>query len=595
MDKIILNSSNLSSSLRRSEPTYYVIEDVISIFNDIKFPAGSVLDFMGGSFEAATIAPRKLDLNGSTVCAPAYGIFDKNINVVGFANSYIKSEWFKYGNSSEHEAIHRSLEAADGIPVHLESRTYELTHSIKFPACTSNQTLVSPGTLRISSDIAAIIVDKEHITLDINRITCVQPSDNTEETGPNPEEGLNSETKARIGTGILLTGNAYYVNINVHILTQLCRGIAVIPDISTSGTGYSSVQYCTIRFKNIHYTDYCFYVDIFTHSSFSETNGVSLNTWFTETRVIGGRMEGINGIYFVNPDADDPDKPYAKFSESINGLLFENIGFEGLTGKPLVISHVGFSQFLYLRMAESLPGLGDQWNQNEKWIFLNNVTNLTFSLKGLLDPMRIHPGDNVRSVIFDAFIVDEFGWVTTHLDRLVILPLYDKASGTYGPKIVASSSIQPYNMTKTIVSDDPPEYGFDPKLLTIDDLLPLNDTSYPPVDNDSTDIVVRDTTVSRISRFNVLPRTLNVIIKENQSIVIDLTGLSRFAPCIIDVNSVIKLGGSLVFKTRENPLYITVVENGKEQTYKSVSYNGWGLYRLNFDSKWNVVITTATF
>ncbi len=561
MDRIILTTENLTTSLKRQDPAYYVIEKGVTIKTNITFPAGSVLDFRGGWIDRLTATHRYVDLNGSTVLAAGYCIFYSGIEVSGFSNSYILSEWFKTTGMAENEAINRSLIAANGIPVHLESRLYVLDGPIEFPICSTTQTLVSPGTLKISTDIAAIIVDKENITLNINRIQYI----------PAVLPERDDEEKTRNDIGILLTGNAYYADISVNIIVGLDKGIAVIPDVSKTGTGYSSVQYCNIRFKHILDTNYCFYVDIFTHS-----NGYSaptLGTWFAETRVIGGRMEGTNGIYFVNPigENNSTSTTSARFTESINGLLFENIGFEGITGQPLYISHVSFSQFLYLRLAESLPGLGGSWNRESKWVFLNNVSNLTFSIKGLWDPMRIDVGNNVKSVVFDAYIVDDFGEYINHFDKLTIIPLPDSTSA-----MVATSSIQPYNMAKTIEINEQSPQSF----YTLKDLLPFNDTEY---DN-------------KTSKFNVLPRTLNVIVRANETIEIDLTGLRRFAPCVMDVYGMIDHKGCLKFSfTDYNPnINLMVLENGTEVKGRSFSFTESGLYRLTFDAKWSIVISKVT-
>ncbi len=574
MEKIALTTTNLSDSINRQEATYYVIDSVVSIRGLNIFPAGSILDFRGGSFEQSPkyspVAP-EINLNGSTVHAASYCIFSKDITVSGFGNSFIKSEWFKDAALAEHEAINRSLTAANGIPVHLEGRTYYLTGAIEFPDCTTSQnpectisqTLVSPGVLRTQGSINVIQVAQDRINLDINKIEY-----SAKDSDPS--------TPRRAGTGILLSGNARYLDIKVNIISWMERGIAVIPGklSDTSASTSSSIQFCTIRFKMIQYTTYCFYVDIFSKSGLRA--GSALGTRFSDSRVFGGRMMGENAIYFVNPDKEESGVTYPDQSESITRLLFENIGLEDLTGIPMYINHVSSSKFLNLRHAESLPGLRDkEWNHSVKWFILNHVSGVTISSKGLLDPMRIDARKDVRNVIFDAFVLDDFGWYINHYDRVVINPGPDG-----NPQMVATSSVLPYNMAKTIYGTRIPDKISDVAPLSIKDLLPQLEAQ----------------SGGQAISNNVLPRTINMIIKKDEIVHIDLMGLDRFGQCVIDILGMVEPGGYLMFSiTGGVPRkYITVVENGYEHNVTSVTFNEWGLYRLTFDANWNIVITKIT-
>lgn len=602
MKKITLTTTNLSDSLNLPEAAYYVVENVVELDKDIMFPQGSVVDLAGGAFKSTVNGvTRRVNLNESSVRAASFCIFTKDITVSGFANSFIKSEWFKDTGLEEHEAINRSLIAAQGIPVHLESRTYRLTGSITFPTQAFNKTLVSPGILQISDNIAAIVVSSSYINLDINQI----------------QSTVSSSATGRGDTGILLTGNAYYIDIKINIIKNIGKAIAVIPEIPEECrnlTGcdafkdcdnckdcenseecekckkcakiFSGIQYCTIRFNEILNAEYCLYVDILSKSKFTEIDpeDKSLDTWFSEARVIGGRMSGVNGIYFVNPDAGNDKKPYAAHCQSINGLLFENIWFENFTGIPLFMSHISSSKFLYLRFGPGMPGANDQ---SIPWIYLNYVSYLTISMKGRMDPMRIKAVEEVKSVVLDTCIIDDFGWYTNHFDRLAIMPVYDKASlndntsSPYRPQMVSTSSVQPYNMAKTIFGSRKQDDLAAPAPLTIRDLLPRAQlrSGDNPIE------------------VNVLPSTLNVIIKEDEIVHIDLTGLHGFGQCVIDVFGMVEAGGSLMFSITDGaPVkHIKVVENGYEREVSSVSFNERGLYRLNFDSNWNIVITKVTY
>ncbi len=567
MAQITLTKLNIYDSLISLKPTYFVIEDVVELDEDIVFPKGSVLDFRGGGFKSDTEKIiRHVVLNGSTVRAASYCIFNKDISVSGFGNSFIKSEWFKDAASDEHDAINRSLTAANGVPVHLEGRTYELTAPIRFPECKFHQTLISPGTLLIHNDLTAIEVNQSHITLDINRIQF-----SVDDTTKRPE-GIDPNIPLRFGTGILLTDSASYVDINVNIISGLHKSIAVIPGIVWNTKESSPIQFCTIRFKMIQYTTYCFYVDIFSKSGLPA--GSALGTRFSDSRVIGGRMMGENAIYFVNPDKNGSGETYPDHSESITRLLFENIGLEDLTGIPMYINHVSSSKFLNLRHAESLPGMRDgKWNHSVKWFILNHVSGVTISSKGLLDPMRIDARKDVRNVIFDAFVLDDFGWYINHYDRVAINTGIDG-----NPQMVVTSSVQPYNMAKT--------FSYKRKLGEIVKLIPLtiNDL-FPQVEPQSGTQAIK-----------VLPRTLNMIVKKGENIDIDLTAIDRFGQCIIDIFATVETGGYLMFSISNYPprKHITVVENGSEYDTASVTFIESALYRLTFDANWNIVITKIT-
>lgn len=565
MKKIQLTSSNLRQSIVADTGSYFIIEDDIALpEGTFKFPTGSILDFRGGSFISSSRSGKEttIDLNGSNVYAPPCCLFGKYVNVTGFSNSSIKAEWFRADGLEEHESINKSLVAAAGVPVVLEARQYILKGSIVFPKLANEhfttQTLVSPGTLTASTEQPAICINVLNVRVVANIIN-----------------KLSSTTY--FGTGIRLSGNAYNIDIDVFRFSYLEKGIEVLPE-SINSDSFSGIQYCTIKFKNI-IAKYCFYVDVYSKNS----DNNNLHTWFTESRIEGGRMEGENGIYFV-----DPPKVFEN-TQPMDGLLFENIGFEGLTGMPIRLRNLSSSRFDNLRLSENLPGLpnneGGKWDSSAKWIDLKNVSYVKISLKGLFDPMRVKAEERTQNVFVNAFLIDDFNAFTSHFDTLAIMPLYDNsASASSMPQMTATSTLQPFNMTKTFVADAKPSIGYATKILSLRDILPLNDK-----------ISTESNGIQKIAKFNVLPRTLNVIVKDDNIIELDVTGLSRFAPCTIDVYGMIEPGGNLAFKTSGNPSKITYLSNGIIYPASNyASFNELGLYRLTFDSDWNLVITKVT-
>lgn len=562
MRRIELTSANVNASFAGGEKGYFIIRETVSLTGDaVSVPAGSILYFQGGHFMSAVSGRSvKLNLNGADVSGATCCAFGRDVEVLGFQNALVHADWFYDSDAGmeEYEAINKALVSAAGCPVTLEDRIYELTGAIAFPEgapAIGCQTLISPGELKISKNrkdpdeqypFTAIAVNTGNIRLHINTIRGI-PHDNSD-----PD---NVIVHPATGSGIRFTDTSQNVVVDVKFLTWLEKGI----DISAAANSGNNlqIQNCSIEFQRIK-ADNCIYVDIFSGKN------PSANDWFVDTRVVGGRLEGVNGIYFADPPAG-----VVTNNERINGLVFQSIGFEGLTGMPLRLRNMCMSSFIDSRMCESLPdGLID----------MNNVFNLKIGIKSTLDVSRIHAGDNVKRVTVSAYFIDSTHmYYPRHFDTLVFTT--PDGTNTVG---TATCSFQSYDMGKTIVADKPaPQSGFAETVCDIVDMQPYNDVTY----NGSA------------SQFHILPRTINLVVKKGNNLILDFSG-SRFFPLLLlDAFVRIEAGGILTVRVNKIPdketLPYTIISivDGNRKEGSSVSFTDDGLYRFTYDENWQLVIT----
>lgn len=562
MRRIELTSANVNASFAGGEKAYFIIRETVSLTGDaVSVPAGSILYFQGGHFKSAVSGRSvKLNLNGADVSGATCCAFGRDVEVSGFHNALVHADWFydRDAGMEEYEAINKALVSAAGCPVTLEDRIYELTGAIAFPEgapAIGCQTLISPGELKISENrkdpdepypFTAIVVNTGNIRLCINIIRGI-PYDDSD---PN-----HIIVHPATGSGIRFTDTCQNVVVDVKFLTWLEKGI----DISAGADSGNNlqIQNCSVEFQRIK-ADNCIYVNLFSGKS------PSVNDWLVDTRVIGGRLEGVNGIYFADPSAG-----VVTNNERINGLVFQNIGFEGLTGMPLRLRNMCMSSLMGLRMSEDLPKDG-------VYIDMKNVFNL--KLGGTLDARRIHAGDNVRNVTVSAYFTDSTSnSYMRHFDTLVFMA----PDGTHTVE-TTTCSFQPYDMGKTIVADKPaPQSGFAETICDIVDMQPYNDVTYNGYP----------------SKFHVLPRTINLVVKKGNRLILDFSG-SRSCPLLLlDAFVRIETGGVLTVKVNSFPegglLSYTIISivDGNRKEGSSVSFTDDGLYRFTYDENWQLVIT----
>lgn len=606
MATILLTQDNIEAALKMAAGTYFIIENTIVLPSpEVVFPSNSVLEFRGGSLHALNLT--SINLNNSEVVAAAYCIFDKDTDVRGFANAMIHTEWFndRENGMAEHEAINKALVAARGCPVTLEARDYYLTGTIEIVYITNDiknkyfggdfwttQTLISPGILYVGDDIPAIDVYPPYVNLEINSIR-----GKIENTSSGKFKGI----------GIRLSGCNYGLNINVIQLLNLNKGFDVCPD-SKRNRDYNpynpnekgeaigvkngvGAQYCKINFQAI-YADYCLYIDIFSKSylrvskvSDEDPNipiEMSTTTWFTESAINGGRMSGGYGIYVVDNN-DVLGNIQLENMWGMDGLMFSNITFVDLSSLAIRGRNIQMSKFHNIDTRSPLPDLGEDGSYLP-WFDLKKFKYTDMTFKGYIRPSRFKIEsadkieDEVTMVKISGYVIDDEGWYTTRFDTLVIMPIYDAPSGKYIPRMAATSSVRPYNMGLTLTADAPMTDNdeYIDKVFSVKDLLPYNNPA--------------DEAGNTYSRFYVLPRTVNLDIRENNNMIIDLTGLNLFAPCIIDLCWLSDYGGRLSFRTTTWPSKI-VTPNYTVHPDKSVTFDTPGLYRLTWSANWEIVIT----
>lgn len=618
MQRVLLTESN-KSLLNQGTPYYFVIESDVSLSGiNLNISGSSVFDFRGGCFTNNTPANEiTLNFHHAAVMAPPYCIFEKGIKVAEIGTNLIHAEWFHAASMKTHEFVNRALEAAarvkasgstyngaGGCPVTLEAKEYVLEGTITFPNILDNfslqQTLIIPGQLRIDDrvvpdtkndpkeDFVAIEIREHAVNLQINRIF------------------YTGSKKQFFGTAIRFTANSYHSTINVFDLHWLKKGIDISPvipsrlpyegDVDKGTDRYSSaVQYLQVNFQQIH-AEYCFYIDVYTRNG-ADVKTAKTDKWFTESLIRGGRLSGKNGIFFVDPESLSDLVTGEKDAINVNGLVFDNIGFEGLGEKnetkggiPLALRNVDQSVITNIRMAESLPGISKAfWDPEATWIEFKKCRRLNIFSKTFVHPNHIKIEGLSSEIIINGPVVNDPGWYTDHYNMLAILSMSNADRSEITSQMIATSSIQPVNVAKTLELG----YRLIPTTKTITyklkEILPLNEIYGG--EGDRIDV----------SKVNILPRTLNVRINKGYTMVIDVTGLSRFsASAVIDIAAMITSGGTLTLKfSRESENYnikndksiISFTESGATVTGETLSVTTPGLYRLTFNVDWQLVVT----
>lgn len=618
MQRVLLTESN-KSLLNQGTPYYFVIESDVSLSGiNLNISGSSVFDFRGGCFTNNTPANEiTLNFHHAAVMAPPYCIFEKGIKVAEIGTNLIHAEWFHAASMKTHEFVNRALEAAarvkasgstyngaGGCPVSLEAKEYVLEGTITFPNILDNfslqQTLIIPGQLRIDDrvvpdtkndpkeDFVAIEIREHAVNLQINRIF------------------YTGSKKQFFGTAIRFTANSYHSTINVFDLHWLKKGIDISPvipsrlpyegDVDKGTDRYSSaVQYLQVNFQQIH-AEYCFYIDVYTRNG-ADVKTAKTDKWFTESLIRGGRLSGKNGIFFVDPESLSDLVTGEKDAINVNGLVFDNIGFEGLGEKnetkggiPLALRNVDQSVITNIRMAESLPGISKAfWDPEATWIEFKKCRRLNIFSKTFVHPNHIKIEGLSSEIIINGPVVNDPGWYTDHYNMLAILSMSNADRSEITSQMIATSSIQPVNVAKTLELG----YRLIPTTKTITyklkEILPLNEIYGG--EGDRIDV----------SKVNILPRTLNVRINKGYTMVIDVTGLSRFsASAVIDIAAMITSGGTLTLKfSRESENYnikndksiISFTESGATVTGETLSVTTPGLYRLTFNVDWQLVVT----
>lgn len=559
MKRIFLTQSNIGSVSSSTESAYFIINEPISLKagDTLSFSQGCVLDFRGGYFFCAQKdATASINLNGSDVTSAATCIFFAGVNVRGFSNPVIHAEWFNDATHGmpEHISINRALIAANGTPVTLEHRDYRLSGTISFPEIEnsqfSTQTLISPGTLLVTGDFAAIDITAHSIVLQINTIRGTI---------------VNTEGEFRYkGSGIRFSSNAYQHKIEVAAIRYLHRGLDITPEVAASSS-YAGVQYAQIHFGSIM-ADYCMYVNVYS----------SKGIWFNECLITGGMMSGSYGIFYADPPAGQ------SASDKMDGMVYSNICFENISKLPLRISSSSSAMFFNLRTAGTMPDKveiekdGQIYSVDAPWFVFKDSGFITITFSGMVNTNRFMAEGRVRHILVTGNLTNNKGTFYQNLDTLVFMPLYSKSVNANIPSMVATSLSMPSDFCKNVHADGigtPTKFA--ESEIALCGLLPIYNNTY----NDKS------------CNDKILPLTLNVVIEKYNRQTIDLTGLSRFSPCIIDVCVTFSGTGKLKFKTSGNPSQIIAVSDEISSPASSFESGMAGLYRLAMNTDSQIVIS----
>ena len=560
------NSHEAISLLSKGGKYFIIATEVTFPIGTTKIGTQSVLDFRGGCFKGTQSAEVKIE--GNQIIAGTYGIF-QGLKVSGLANSRVLAEWFKpvSGVKGDEEYINKAIEAAHECPVFLENRTYTLNNPITFSPSTGNnetirRTFICPGTLKVNHAGPAVDVNCHGTSIKINRIIGT--------SAPNGKEKYQ-------GQGISITDYVVHADIEVYDMKLLNRGFNIVPDATRKVVDDGQlppvgVQYCRFKFGTI-LADYCFYVDIYSKAMtlpVPSNGSTRISNWFNENQISGSVMMGLNGIYMVDPEdvwMNDPNINTNKINSEMNGLVFENISFEHLTGLPVRLRRLNMCRFLNLQMSNNLPGT-DEANKDPyaTWIDLKNIDNVEMTFNSYIHPNHIKAHDNCNNSYIRGDVVDDESWFRNHFDTIGIDVLYD-VNNAKKSQLYATSSIQPYNMSGSIVAMSNTEK-------TIRDILPH----------------VRSTVsdASQNTDLCVLPSSLNAVVKQGVTLTLDISGLMKFAQCIYTVNADIALNGVLRFKTYDNIRIVGGTYSSGGIYTKDVIVGG--LYQLQWTSNWEIEI-----
>lgn len=622
MEVYVIDSSNVSTAIEalKEGGKYFIISADVK-FDIFTYQIGpnSFLDFRGGSFIGRRVAQLNpgsgvkwvsthLKLNSCPIKAGAYPIFTSYISIEGLFASEVKAEWFKRStDTSDDQYINRAIQQANHCPVVLEAKTYTLNDSIRFvKGNTPPQTLICPGTLKVNGDFPAIDIDTQTATLNINKIIGYT----TTETDPDSQQDIIKNH----GIGVNFSVYSDYCDINVNAMSALEKGFCVLPvsygKRNSKGKPIAAgIQYCRIKFGSIS-ADYCFYIDVFSEAQFTDpTKPIDENdpnsekdkpidripydytpnydlgcqNWFNENQISGELMEGKYGIYVVSPEEiSGYGKLFANnnVGNVLNGLKFENISFERITELAIRLRSMDRSCLLNMQMYNSMPGNNPNGETDfTPWIDLDYLSDIRMSFNTYVIPTHIKYGDHCGRCYFSGAIIDRPGHWSSHFDTLGIDSWHytvDSNTKTLKSQMFLTNSVVPYNITKSIVTS-----GNGATITKyLQDFLPdLSDTA-------------TSTDKKQYLSLPVLPSALNVDVKGSKqqpdTLILDLTGLKDFPPCLYTVNANIASGCRLQFKATNNlAIEGGVYDNGT--TVKTVTESG--MYSIQWLPNWIIRIT----
>lgn len=562
-----MNRITPTSSADFNQVAYFIITNEIVLTGDLALKSGSILDFRGGCFSGS----HKLNLKGCPIRAPHIGIFDEGLKVSGMGgNPAVYAEWFNLGDSNktsgDEDFINRALEAAQGIPVILESKTYYLKNPIylgpyveevedkdkeeiisiehNISSQIGTFTLICPGTLKLNSDTSAIALGYKNLRIQVNQIE-----------GPDLTESEKQAISPALyqGSGLRFYDNVYNADIDVACMTNIHKGINVVlnhlHDANSDGT-YDvehktdiGLQYLKLNFCNID-ADYCIYGNLKKTPNFKK--------WFNECQFNGGRLVGRYGIFLLCD------------TTAFNGNVFRTIELGDLTEAAIQTDVSEFCYYRNLSVTSQIPTGSDK-----KLVKVTQARATQLSFLNYLAPNRVEFNGRCDSTVISAPIyAPQLGLdVPNQFDTITVRSVIYKSANQAEPDKIdiyplLTSSVHPFNMAKTVTRIP------DKELLILSDLFPK--------------VECENSSVALSVDFDVLPSMVFFKVDSLETLKVDLGGLKDVSPAFTEFYAQIATGGRLLLTggNQRVPLQFVTYASGGLTYSASLAIIKTGLYKM---------------
>lgn len=327
--------------------------------NNLYLGPGCILDFDGGniiSYDHSIIVG-----NLTEIRAAKYQIFTNVVLAGSFTNSSFYVEWFgPIGENQDTNTIQLAVNICSALQscasIEMGSMEYKINQPIVLK--NPNQTLICHGTIVLSTDIPAIVLQSTFQNVYVREIK-----------GAN-----NGNWNNRLGTGFLVNQGLSYSKISVDKLMGLKVGF----DFTLSEFSDNKIKYNKINWQ---YIDSKVGININITNCESNIDGCV----FGENQFNGGRLYCKYGIVIEGKEGDN---------NMINGNVFNCIGFEGyddlMMETPIKVKSARLNNFHDLRMSEGIVQTtltnqnGDIIGFESTYIDLEDCEFMDFSIKSIL-------------------------------------------------------------------------------------------------------------------------------------------------------------------------------------------------------------------
>lgn len=357
----------------------YVISDNIDLAGGVlSVPKESTLVFNGGA-----ICNGRVVFNGTTISAPDYCVFRGIDTFSGtVTNHEINADWFDAASDCS-GALKKIVALGENRSIHLPRQMYKLASTVivdkrNIEIVCGGKIVVNEG--RCTEENCAFDLRQSFAVLRLGQLMYENGAGGTEYS-----PGLSA---------IRLSGNVYHATIDIGVISRFNIGIDLRPTIRNRSVDKNGVgvQYGKFYWQQINCSTGIMF-DLWRNKIPAGMNkSASSTVWINENQFFGGRLVGKRGIAVnrVNPVSNEK-------ADIINGNVFNSIGFEGITEKPMSLYGMTFCEFNDIRMSESLPE-GDT-----SWIDLDRCSFLNFKLKSILYHKRVHAVRSHQITFYGCF------------------------------------------------------------------------------------------------------------------------------------------------------------------------------------------------